>query len=112
MLFTTIQAFTIVWLVFGLSFVFMINLMMMDHIRNFSKKLVQSSKKSIRKLRKYTRRSKSEGSLRIKRAMQKKTPLKRVKSAPTRSAWEELRKGSYKNENKNIYIVQDGEFHM
>ena len=39
-----------VWLVFGLSFVFMINLLMMDHIRNVSKKLVQSSKKSLRKL--------------------------------------------------------------
>ena len=68
----TIQAFTIVWLVFGLSFVFMINLLMMDHIRNFSKKLVQSSKKSIRKLRKYTRRSTRVGSLKIKKVMQKK----------------------------------------
>ena len=108
-----------VWLVFGLSFVFMINLLMMDHIRNFSKKLVQSSKKSLRKLRKYTRRSARVGSLKIKEAMQKKPQLKRSLSAPSRSvapipskAWEEVCQGSFKKENKKIYLIQDDDTYI
>ena len=80
------HAFTIVWLVFGLSFVFMINLLMMDHIRGASmkyvSKLVQSSKKSIKKLRLFTQGSAKEGSAIFKKALHPRAPLKRVHSAP------------------------------
>ena len=74
----TFQAFTIVWLGFGLGFIFMINLLMMDHIRGMSKQLMRSSKKSIKKLRRFAKRSAEGGPARFKEALQKKTSLKRV----------------------------------
>ena len=77
------QAFTIVWLVFGLSFVFMVNLLMMDHIRGKSKKyigkLMQSSKKSMRIMRRMAERSSAKN---LKKVMTPKKQLKRVHSAP------------------------------
>ena len=107
------QTFTIVWLVFGLSFVFMINILMMDRIRGalkkYTGKLMQSSKKSARKLRKFAESSSmiiSESSLtrlpRSKKVMPPKTPLKRAQSAPCRyrrssslsRAWEDARERS------------------
>ena len=79
------QAFTIVWLVFGLSFVFMVNLLMMDHIRGKSKKymrrLMQSSKKSMRILRQMAERSSSKN---LNQVMTPKNELMRVQSAPCR----------------------------
>ena len=80
----TIQVFTIVWLVFGLGFIFMINLLMMDHMRGISKQLMRSSKKSIKKLRKFAKGSVEGGQTRIKEISQRKTSLKRVNSAPSR----------------------------
>ena len=80
------QAFTIVWLIFGLSFGFMINLMMMDHLRAASKKcmrkVVLSSKKSIRKFRKVTPRLVKQESKRLKEVMHPRATLKRAHSAP------------------------------
>ena len=77
------QAFTIVWLGFGLGFIFMINLLMMDHIRGMSKQLLRSSRKSIKKLRRFAKRSAEGGPDRFKEVLQKKTSLKRVHSAPS-----------------------------
>ena len=77
------QAFTIIWLVFGLSFVFMVNLLMMDYIRGkskkYMKKLSQNSKKSIMVLRKMAERSSVKN---LKQVMTPKKALKRTLSAP------------------------------
>ena len=79
----TFQAFTIVWLGFGLGFIFMLNLLMMDHIRGMSKQLMRSSKKSIKKFRRFAKGSAEGGPARFKEVLQKKTSLKRVHSAPS-----------------------------
>ena len=77
------QAFTIIWLVFGLSFVFMVNLLMMDYIRGKSKKytkqLSQNSKKSMMMLRKMAERSSVKN---LKQVMTPKKALKRTESLP------------------------------
>ena len=99
----TIQVFTIVWLVFGLGFIFMINLLMMDHMRGISKQLMRSSKKSIKKLRKFAKGSVEGGQTRIKEISQRKTSLKRVNSAPSICTPSAFKKGL------DMCLEEDGE---
>ena len=72
-----------VWLGFGLGFIFMLNLLMMDHIRGMSKQSMRSSKNSMRKLKRFAKRSTEGGSARFKDVLQKNTSLKRMHSAPS-----------------------------
>ena len=94
-----------VWLGFGLGFIFMLNVLMMDHMRGMSKQLMRSSRKSMKKLRRFAKGSVEGGPARFKEVLQKKTSLKRVHSAPSCCTPSASKTGL----NNQVWFMEEGE---